>query len=868
MLTNGWRSGWRWICIGVLALSSTNLWAQDEPDVIVGDLQELASWGNVGGIYAYSIGTTSCNEGTEVLDWYASTPAHPVIGQQIYRLKEGRFEQIGISWLKHSFCALAQSLCGTCIVPPVPCELLGVGCSDPYTAARNGTQSTLGPRGDVNAYTGVFPYPFSAPPFSGIIMRRVQVAGADMNPTQNPGALYFAEGHYVTQDDAQAGNGENNVSWRRIQVAGTPSTSYPISLMAGENTHREEPAIFAWQDYDPAVEILEARVPGEGLMYLAQRVTPYPSGTSWHYEYAIYNMNSDISARSFTVTLPPGVLLSNISFTGVPYHSGEVYSSTPWNSATSSNAITWSTSTFTANPNAFALRWSRQFNFRFDANTPPTTGTLAIGLFKATGEIVLSGLVPSTGAVPPVANFVCTPNAQGVQLSWTNGAPYSAIELRRDGATIATIPGASVNYLDTTSAAGLHSYDIIGFIGPDASIPNVCTVDVPEHLVFSFGSAIPTMIGESGASFSMTIAEFNGGDYLPGSCQLYLDTGSGYLASGLAEVAPLQFTVNLPALPCASTMSFYLSAATTQGETLFSPEGAPAVAYPVVVATALVTLFEDFMETDTGWVVGAPGDTATTSGLWVRVDPNGTDAQPEDDSPDTGALCWVTGQGVAGAALGAADVDGGSTTLISPVLSLAGSNGAVISYRRWYSNDSGAAPGLDVFDIEVTADGVSWVVVETIGPTGAEASGDWYYHEFRVADFVTPSATVRVRFRASDTGAASIIEAAIDDFAVRDYVCGPVGGIFTRGDCNGSGQFDISDASFLLLQLFVPGSPGGPCQDACDLNDDSLVNIADAVYGLIYLFQFGASPLPPFPGCGSDPTFDSVSCDVVPPNCP
>ncbi len=59
--------------LAVLLLSAPAVLAQDPnvcdepgdaPDVIVGDLYEVNSYGNVGDILAYSVGTTSCNIGT------------------------------------------------------------------------------------------------------------------------------------------------------------------------------------------------------------------------------------------------------------------------------------------------------------------------------------------------------------------------------------------------------------------------------------------------------------------------------------------------------------------------------------------------------------------------------------------------------------------------------------------------------------------------------------------------------------------------------------------------------------------------------------------------------------------------------------
>ena len=77
------------------------------PDVIVGALPNVSKYGTVSGISAYALGTTSCNIGDEVLAWYdtgANSNQHPVIAQNLYRIKDGRIEMVGMSWLKHGFC--------------------------------------------------------------------------------------------------------------------------------------------------------------------------------------------------------------------------------------------------------------------------------------------------------------------------------------------------------------------------------------------------------------------------------------------------------------------------------------------------------------------------------------------------------------------------------------------------------------------------------------------------------------------------------------------------------------------------------------------------------------------------------------------
>ena len=129
-------------------------------------------------------------------------------------------------------------------------------------------------------------------------------------------------------------------------------------------------------------------------------------------------------------------------------------------------------------------------------------------------------------------------------------------------------------------------------------------------------------------------------------------------------------------------------------------------------------------EADAGWQAGAPGDGAT-SGKWVRAIPVGTVAQPATDHTEAGSACYVTGNGTAGAPAGEADVDGGATTLLSPVWDLRGASGARISYWRWFSNDQGTFPDEDVWSVDVSNDGgvgrIAAVIVEGVDAIEVDA---------------------------------------------------------------------------------------------------------------------------------------------------
>ncbi len=76
-------------------------------------------------------------------------------------------------------------------------------------------------------------------------------------------------------------------------------------------------------------------------------------------------------------------------------------------------------------------------------------------------------------------------------------------------------------------------------------------------------------------------------------------------------------------------------------------------------------------------------------------------------------------------------------------------------------------------------------------------------------------------------------------------------GGFMRGDANGDGVVQITDAVFILADLFQ----GGPttrniCFAANDVNSDSMIHLADPVFLLNFIFAAGPAPSAPYPECG------------------
>lgn len=222
---------------------------------------------------------------------------------------------------------------------------------------------------------------------------------------------------------------------------------------------------------------------------------------------------------------------------------------------------------------------------------------------------------------------------------------------------------------------------------------------------------------------------------------------------------PDEYGATIPGQAPGSLIEYYLSAADQAGYSATAPDGAPAETYGF--RNGVTPVLRDDVEADLGWTLGAPGDNATT-GLWIRADPVGTSYQPEfDHTPDPGSICFVTGNGAPGGNAGDEDVDGGQTTLLSPIFDLAGATWAGLSYWRWYTDETSHD---DDFVVDISNNGgLTWTTLEIVG----DSAYPWVKAEFDDLAAILPlTDQMRLRFIASDTGSGSLVEALIDDLEI------------------------------------------------------------------------------------------------------
>lgn len=287
-------------------------------------------------------------------------------------------------------------------------------------------------------------------------------------------------------------------------------------------------------------------------------------------------------------------------------------------------------------------------------------------------------------------------------------------------------------------------------------------------------------------------------------------SNGSWTTAPMADLGAGRYAFQLPAAACGETIEFEFSIRTVQGAEILIRDGGASW---TAIALSSETFFDDDAESDLGWSLADASDTATT-GRWVRVDPNGTAAQPEDDAtPDPGSRCFVTGQGSVGGTLGEADIDGGVTTLTTPVIGIDPAADVVtVTCNLWYSNDTGAAPNEDSMTIEHRLGGGAWAPLDEISTSAAA----WRPTTWSIEP--SGAATLQVRFIASDLINGSVVEAAIDDFRVLVTGCGDLP---CPADQTGDGLVDGADLGLLLAAW---GDCAGCPQD---LTGDGLVDGAD-----------------------------------------
>jgi carboxypeptidase T len=176
---------------------------------------------------------------------------------------------------------------------------------------------------------------------------------------------------------------------------------------------------------------------------------------------------------------------------------------------------------------------------------------------------------------------------------------------------------------------------------------------------------------------------------------------------------------------------------------------------------APATVWFDNFETATGWTTST-ADTAT-AGRWERGDPQATTSSGTKQlgTAVSGSNDLVTGR-LAGASAGEHDVDGGVTTITSPVIALTGRNAYTLQFSQYLAHGSNSSSA-DYLRVGVQA-GTTTTWVWTRNGAATNLNGAWGSASASLTPWAGQS--VRLVVQAADASTASLVEAGVDDVRI------------------------------------------------------------------------------------------------------
>lgn len=270
--------------------------------------------------------------------------------------------------------------------------------------------------------------------------------------------------------------------------------------------------------------------------------------------------------------------------------------------------------------------------------------------------------------------------------------------------------------------------------------------------------------------------------YVAGADLHYRVTENSPWVSVPMSINGSNYTAQIPGQPAGTIVAYYLTVNDVFGGlSTVTPAGAQFHAegylpnYVLVGFNLIATEDGDNFSELGNWNTSPQGN--ATTGQWeygVLIPSYGTPGnpstivQPGQQHTPGGFLCWFTGNASGpNAGLGENDVDGGSTILISDPINLTSYTNPAFTYWRWYSNNSGANPSADWWQVQISNNnGATWVKVEDT----KTSDRSWRRKAFRVEEFLPLTANMRLRFIASDSirpgvtlNGGSLVEGALDD---------------------------------------------------------------------------------------------------------
>eukprot|EP01012_Entosiphon_sulcatum_P039991 TRINITY_DN53610_c0_g1_i1.p1 TRINITY_DN53610_c0_g1~~TRINITY_DN53610_c0_g1_i1.p1 ORF type:complete len:991 (+),score=137.10 TRINITY_DN53610_c0_g1_i1:12-2984(+) len=265
--------------------------------------------------------------------------------------------------------------------------------------------------------------------------------------------------------------------------------------------------------------------------------------------------------------------------------------------------------------------------------------------------------------------------------------------------------------------------------------------------------------------------------------------------TGAGATGGIDFAGQIPAQSSGVIIDYFIQTYDAQGNAAYA---FPTGYNPALVSNTVTLPYQfginlrkisttDFETTATDWQIGnSSSETAAASGRWTQAvpvasywRPSGVSPyiqQPGNDNTTGSGSCLVTGNAASTTTVYTnADVDGGRTYAISPVISVEGMSNPIIEFYRWYGNDQGprdSNPRSDAWQVQIKDDASSiWRNVDYT----YQSDYSWRRRIFNVKDYLSSASKIQLRFIAIDdvnssltANGENVVEAAVDDFSVYD----------------------------------------------------------------------------------------------------
>ncbi len=530
--------------------------------------------------------------------------------------------------------------------------------------------------------------------------------------------------------------------------------------------------------------------------------------------------------------------------------------------------------------------------------------TFAIGL--RAGDTRLYRLDRSPPSVTAVDYLKCEqPDlVDRAELTFTNHGPYDSITLERDGVVIATLPGDASSFTDNAVIPGVHRYRVTPITGGISAPSQDCTVRVGIGALlrddFLSPAFSPYQMSRSTSDGSYVVTSNSGS---LSDVMFRFDSSLNFLGTipaaeslpwlvAAVAIRPTAFgdeiwTIvwEVPAPPNQPQV-FRLYSQDTAGNILSGPTTIDIPGAGIGIALTYPSAMVHDPESDTFWFLER-----NTNRFW-QMGLNGQLLQSFDHpkpplqqfvfnlgltlDPERNVFTATTADAFETEITQAVEMSrsGALTGTVIPLteaevkpiygmtrdgaeLHVMGSQGSIPLLITLKAADPVAHP-TELSCVESSAN------VVTLSWTSSTTYDEVVIRRGGVEVAVLPGSSFNYVDQGVGNGTRTYgVSGRTMQGESSQSVCSIVvagqGPQFVRGDATDDGLVNLADPIYLLSYLFTQGPPA-PCEDAADANDTGSLDLSDAIYLLNYLFTNGLPPEPPFPDEGADPTGDTLSC--------